>query len=92
VKWVLITITDQEDKTMGTTQKKSLKARKATFTVETVKGVRQFTAVNKRAHTVCKKAGKRSKLSVKELKGLVGAGTYKFYFYDKDGTLKPVKF
>jgi hypothetical protein len=74
---------------MGNTK---LKRRKATFTVETVKGVRRFTAVNKRAHTVARKAGKRTKLSVQELKALVGKGTYKFYFYNDKGELKPVKF
>lgn len=74
---------------MGNT---TIKPRKATFTVETVKGARLFTAVNRRAHIVCRKAGKRSKLSVKELKGLVGKGTYKFYFYNDKGELKPVKF
>lgn len=73
---------------MGSTHK----PRKATFTVETVKGARLFTAVNKRAHIVCRKAGKRTKLSVKELKALVGKGTYKFYAYDTSGNLKPVKF
>ena len=76
---------------MGNT-KDGFKPRKATFTVETVKGARVFTAVNKRAHTVCKKAGKGSKLTAKELKGLVGKGTYKFYSYDAEGNLKAIKF
>jgi len=70
----------------------TLKPRKATFTVETVKGARLFTAVNERAHIVCRKGGKRTKLTVKELKALVGAGTYKFYAYNDKGELKPVKF
>lgn len=74
---------------MGNT---NYKPRKATFTVETVKGARLFTAVNKRAHTVCKKAGKRTKLSVQELKALVGKGSYTFHAYDKEGVLKPIKF
>jgi len=65
--------------------------RKATFTVETVKGERLFTAVNRRAHTVCRKAGKRSKLSAKELKALVGQGTYKFYAYGDKGELKAIR-
>ncbi len=66
-------------------------ARKATFNVEIVKGKRVFTAVNRRAHIVCRKLGKRSKLTLAELKSTKGAGSYKFYFYDK-GALKPVKF
>lgn len=70
---------------------KTFKGRKATFNVELVKGKRVFTAVNKRAHSVCKKLGKRSKLTVSQLKGTVGKGSYKFYFYDK-GQLKAIKF
>jgi hypothetical protein len=66
------------------------KPRKATFVV-TGKGVdRVFTPVNRRAKTVAKKAGKRTKVTVADLKALVGKGSYKFYFYDKAGVLKPV--
>ena len=46
-----------------------------------------FTAVNKRAKTVAKKAGKRKYLTVGELKAFVGKGSYVFYEY-KDGNLK----
>lgn len=42
--------------------------RKATFEVKKVKGVRQFSCVNKRAHKLARVMGKRSKLSVTELK------------------------
>lgn len=70
----------------------TIKPRKATFTVEVIKGKRQFTAVNKRAHTVARKLGKRTKLSLAELKSTVGKGSYKFYAYGVDGTLKPIKF
>lgn len=65
--------------------------RKATFQVTGKGKDRVFTAVNKRAHTVCRKAGKRSKLGVAELKALVGKGTYKFYAYDGEGNLKAVR-
>lgn len=75
---------------MGTTA--TTYTRKATFTVETIKGVRHFTAVNKRAHSVCKRIGKRSKITSTELKKLVGAGSYTFHVYDSKGTLKPIKF
>jgi hypothetical protein len=70
----------------------TIKARKATFNVEVIKGQRVFTAVNKRAHTVARKLGKRSKLTVAELKSSVGKGSYKFYQYTSEGTLKPIKF
>lgn len=69
-----------------------LKARKATFTVETVKGERVFTAVNKRAHIVLKKLGKRTKASASLLKQAVGMGSYKLYQYGADGTLKAIRF
>lgn len=42
--------------------------RKATFTVEKTKGKRVFHAVNKRAHKLAKRVGKRSKLTSSELK------------------------
>lgn len=74
---------------MGST---TFKPRKATFTVTTTKQGRKFSAVNRRAHIVARKAGKRSILSVAELKTLKGTGSYKFYFYDASGVLKPIKF
>ena len=56
---------------------------KATFIVEkTKKGERKFVAVNKRAKTVAKKLGKRKHLSVQELRGSVGKGSYQFYAYE----------
>lgn len=66
--------------------------KKATFTVENKGKERLFRAVNKRAHTVARKAGKRSKLNVTELKALVGKGTYKFYAYTDSGELKAIRF
>lgn len=71
---------------------KTLKPRKATFTVTGKGKERVFTAVNKRAHTVAKKAGKRTKLTVAQLKELKGKGTYQFYAYGAEGELKPVRF
>lgn len=65
-------------------------APKATFTVEGKGKERVFRAVNKRAHTVCKKAGKRSVLTVEQLKKLKGTGTYKYYQW-VEGELKPIR-
>ena len=64
---------------------------KATFTVAKVKGQRVFTPVNKRAKIVAKKLGKRTKITVQELRSSVGKGSYVFYQYTEDG-LKPIKF
>lgn len=58
--------------------------RKATFVETKVKGVRVFTAVNKRAKTVVKRAGKRTKVTASELKALKGKGTYTFWKYVGD--------
>lgn len=67
--------------------------RKATFkVVKTKTGEREFLAVNKRAHHVCKRAGKRSRLSAKALKSMVGKGSYKFYAYTDTGALKAIRF
>jgi hypothetical protein len=68
------------------------KPRKATFTVEIVKGQRHFTAVNKRAKTVCKKLGKRTKttLTLQELRSTINKGSYKFFAYTPDGKLKKI--
>ena len=80
---------------MGSTNKGAKYAPKATFEVKVVKGVRQFTAVNKRAKAVAKKLGKRKHLSMNELKNSVGKGSYKFYAYGVKGdctSLKPIRF
>lgn len=66
--------------------------RKATFTVTGKGKERVFTAVNKRAKTVCKKLGKRTKVTASELKSSVGKGSYKFYAYQADKSLKAIKF
>ena len=67
--------------------------RKATFSVEVIKGQRVFTAVNRRAKIVCSKNGKRTKLTLSQLKSSVNKGSYKFFAYGADKkTLKPIKF
>lgn len=70
---------------MGTT---TYKPRKATFLCAGKGAERVFTPVNRRAKIVAKKAGKRTKVTVSDLKS--GKGSYKFYFYDKAGVLKPI--
>lgn len=68
---------------------------KATFVVSKVNGQRVFTAVNKKGQRVAKSLGKRTKhatLTLAELKSTVGKGTYKFYQYTPEGTLKPIRF
>lgn len=65
--------------------------RKATFTVVGEGKERIFTPVNKRAKCVAKKLGKRTKITVAELKSTVGAGSYKFYQYTSDKSLKAIR-
>jgi hypothetical protein len=65
--------------------------RKATFAVSTTKKGRIFTPVNKRAKVVAKKAGKRTRLTVADLKALKNTGTYKYYQYTETGSLRPVR-
>lgn len=68
-----------------------VKARKATFTV-TGEGVKRvFTPVNKRAKTVAKKLGRRTKVTAQELRSTRGKGTYKFYQYTSTGALAPIR-
>lgn len=76
---------------MGAAPSTTYKAKKATFTVTTTKQGRIFSAVNKRAKSVVKKAGKRTKVTVAELKALKGTGTYKYYAYDEAGALKLIR-
>jgi hypothetical protein len=65
--------------------------RKATFTVVGEGKERIFTPVNKRAKCVAKKLGKRTKVTAAELRSSVGKGTYKFYFYTPEKTLKAIR-
>lgn len=64
--------------------------RKATFTVTKEKGNRVFRAVNKRAHKWAKKQGKRSVLTVADMKAIKATGRVKLYAYDQ-GVLKAVR-
>jgi hypothetical protein len=66
--------------------------RKATFTVVGEGKERIFTPVNKRAKTVAKKLGKRTKVGVALLKSSVGKGSYTFWVYTPEKTLKAIKF
>ena len=76
----------------STSTKTNFQGRKATFTSEVIKGKRVFTAVNRRAHIVCNKNGKKSKLGVSELKASSAKGSYRFFEYTKTGALKAIKF
>lgn len=69
-----------------------MQARKATFTVEGHGKQRIFHALNKRGHTVARKAGRRTKLTYAQLKKMKGVGSYKFYAYDSEGNLKAIRF
>lgn len=66
--------------------------RKATFTVVGKGKERIFTPVNKRAKCVAKKLGKRTKVSVALLQTSVGKGSYTFWVYTPENTLKAIKF
>lgn len=74
---------------MGNTT--NYKPRKATFTVEGKGTERVFTPVNKRAKIVVKKAGKRTKVTLAQLKELANTGSYKYYAYTPKGALAPIK-
>ena len=71
--------------------KTGLKPRKATFTVKKEGKVAIYTPVNKRAHTVAKKLGKRTRLTLAELRSTKGKGTYKFFVYTDTKTLKAIR-
>lgn len=66
------------------------KPRKATFTVEGKGKERIFAPVNRRAHIVAKKLGKRTRVTVEDIRKAKSLGSYRLYFYDKAGALKPV--
>lgn len=76
---------------MGSATTKAYKPKKATFLVTTKGNKRIFTAVNRRAHIVCKKAGKRTHVSAAELKALKNTGSYKYYQYTDQGKLKAIQ-
>lgn len=64
--------------------------RKATFTSEVVKGERVFHAVNKRAHKWARKQGKRSRLTLAEMRAIKATGRVKL-FENNGGTLKAIR-
>ena len=61
------------------------KPRKATFTEKTEKSQRVFVPVNKRAKTVARKLGKRTRLTVADMKKAKKMGSYKLYKYTESG-------
>jgi hypothetical protein len=63
----------------------SFKARKATFTVSGEKGARIFTPVNKRAKTVARKLGKRTRVTTADIKRAKSMGSYKLVQYTDKG-------
>lgn len=67
------------------------KPRKATFTVTGKGADRVFTPVNRRAHIVAKKVGKRTKLSITDLKKSKNMGTYRIFAYTPKGALVSVR-
>lgn len=66
--------------------------RKATFTSEKHDSERVFTPVNRRAHIVARKLGRRTKITERELAASVGVGSYAFYSYNNSGELKRIRF
>lgn len=75
----------------STAVKKPIALRKATFTVETKGKVSIFRPVNKRAHKWAKKVGKRTRLTLADIKTIKASKKVKVYAYDLTGTLKAVR-
>lgn len=67
------------------------KPRKATFTVTGKGKARVFTPVNRRAHIVAKKLGKRTKVTFADLKKTKNMGTYRIFAYTPKGVLVSVR-
>ena len=66
-------------------------SRKATFSVKLVKGQRVFTPVNRRAKIVARKLGKRTRITLAEMRKTQGNGSYTFYAYTSVGKLVRIK-
>lgn len=67
------------------------KPRKATFTVVGQGAKRVFTPVNRRAHIVAKKLGKRT-LTAGQMRSTKNKGSYQFFAYNSgDGALKAIR-
>lgn len=77
----------QGEPTMGSTYQ----GRKATFAVKLVKGQRVFTPVNRRAKIVARKLGKRTRITLAEMRQTQGKGSYTFYAYTSVGKLVRIK-
>lgn len=74
------------------TEVTTIKPRKATFKVVKGEGKnRVYRAVNKRAHTVVRKAGKRELITREQLLNFRNKGSYKFYQWNTDGTLSYIR-
>lgn len=71
--------------------KKPKVLRKATFTVEKVKGQRIFRPVNKRAHKLALTVGKRTRITPEDIKAFKEAGIFKIAVYDKEGNLRTAR-
>ena len=69
----------------GTTTKQG---RKATF-IKRKDGM--YEAVNRRAHIVARKNGKKTLLTLEQLRETAGKGTYRLYLYNIKGVLQPIK-
>lgn len=80
------------EKAKATTKEYTPIPRKATFTVEKEKGTRIFHPVNKRAHKWAKKVGKRTRLTLADLKEIKATKRVKLFAYDDKGALKAIKF
>lgn len=65
--------------------------RKATFKVVTDKSGKFYLPVNKRAKVVAKKAHKRTRVTLEDLKALKGTGTYTYWQWTATGKLKAIK-
>lgn len=88
---IINTIYDGKENIMSS--KKTTKATKVTRKATFRKVGEFYTPVNKRAKTVAKKAGKRTRVTKADLKALKNTGTYKYYQYVGEGfsTLKAIR-
>lgn len=79
-----------KSKAKGQTTEYVPKPRKATFIKDEAKGQVIYRPVNKRAHKWAKKVGKRTKLTVEDMKKVKATGKVKLYAYE-GATLKAVR-
>lgn len=74
-----------------TVSKKALPLRKATFLVNGKGTDRIFTPVNKRAKKWAKKVGKRTRLTVADMKAIKATKKVKLALYTPAGTLQAIR-